>query len=85
MNSDTNYESKYNKHEELIRVLLDEIKYIPIAPNPKNTGRIHDEISKYKQIIEIANDKINILEYDIRFINRSNGGKRRKTRKTRSK
>jgi ribonuclease D len=85
MNNNTNFEGEYDNHEQLIRDLLDEIKVIPIAQNPKNTGPMNDEISKYRQIIDIAKDKINSLNNDIRFINRSNGGKRRKTRKTRSK
>jgi hypothetical protein len=85
MNNNTNVEVEYDNHEQLIRSLLDEINVIPIASNPKNIGPMYDEISKYKKIIDIANDKINSLNNDIRFINRSNGGKRRKTRKTRSK
>jgi hypothetical protein len=85
MNNNTNFEGEYNNHEQLIRDLLDEIEIIPIAPNPRNTGPMHDEISKYQEIIRVAKDKINSLNSDIRFINRSNGGKRRKTRKTRSK
>jgi hypothetical protein len=85
MNANTNFEGEYSNHEQLIRSLLDEINIIPIAPNPKNTGPMYDEISKYQEIVKIAKDKINSLNNDIRFINRSNGGKRRKTRKTRSK
>jgi hypothetical protein len=85
MNNNTNLEIEYDNHRQLIRVLLDEIKDIPIALNPKNPKAMYDEISKYEKIIKIAQDKINSLNNDIRFVSRSNGGKRRKTRKTRSK
>jgi hypothetical protein len=85
MNNNTNVEIEYDRHKELIDGLLRDIESIPIAPNPRNTGPMHEEISKYEQIIKIAQDKINSLNNNIRFINRSNGGKRRKTKKTRSK
>lgn len=85
MNNNTNAEIEYDNHAQLIEGLLNEIAGIPIAPNPKNTGPMYEEISKYEHIIKIAHDKINSLNNNIRFISRSNGGKRRKTRKTRSK
>lgn len=85
MNNNTNAEIEYDNHKNLIGNLLDEIESIPIAQNPKNTGPMYDEISKYQEIIKIAQDKINSLNNNIRFVSRSNGGKRRKTRKTRSK
>jgi cellobiose phosphorylase len=84
MNNNTNHEIEYDNHRQLIRDMLDEIAPIAIAQNPKNTGPMRDQIVQYKQIIKIAQDKINSLNNNIRLISRSNGGKRRKTRKTRS-
>jgi hypothetical protein len=78
MNNNTNHEIEYDDHRQLIRDMLD--KSVPIAQNPKNTGPMYEEISKYEEIIKIAQDKINSLNNNIRFVSRSNGGKRRKTR-----
>jgi len=85
MNNNTNFEIEYDNHRQLISDMLDKIAHITIAQNPKNTGPMYDEISKYEEIIKIAQDKIKSLDNNIRFVSRSNGGKRRKTRKTRSR
>ena len=84
-NNNTVFESQYNNHPRLIADLLEEIRRIGPAGNPKNTGPMSNEIAKYREIMKISQDKINTLMNDIYNISKT-GGKRRnkKTRKTRS-
>lgn len=79
--NNTVFEPQYNNHPRLIADLLEEIRRIGPAGNPKNTGPMSNEMAKYREIIKISQDKINILMNDI-YITKT-GGKRKKSKKTR--